>query len=154
MTRLPVRNRKEGDARRDADLSISRVNTLRSLGGAVLCCLALTACATDHTIRNSDGGYVLEYALQTAKLKASGEPVKILGRCASACTLYLALDNICIGRGAYFMFHAATKPGATAYMMNHYPEWVRRWIRDRGGLSRKLMTMRGDYAGKFLRRCG
>jgi hypothetical protein len=150
---------KEGDATR---LSLGGMSTqyLRNLGGAaVVICLALTACAQNAVIRHDPGGLVYQHALKVAKLRDSGEQVKILGLCASACTLHLSLPNICVGKRARFEFHAAYGAGvkgnayATKYLMRSYPVWVRNWIASQGGLSGRVITMRGSYARKFVGGC-
>ena len=114
------------------------------------------------TVRNDNGGTIVRYATTIARLRASGETVRIVGRCDSACTLYLGLPSrqLCIGRGVYFRFHAPRSPSeqaakvARSYMMKKYPGWVRSWIRSKGGLSRTLITMDYGYARAFIRTCG
>lgn len=142
----------------------NRQKTWRRIGGVLP--LLLTACATDYAsvqdkvIVNDRGGYVMKYALAVARDRESGEPVRIMGRCASACTLYLSLPNVCIGPRAYFQFHApyGSNPKANQYvkeyMMKEYPAWVRNWINKNGGLSRRLLTMSGKAASRHVRRCG
>lgn len=165
--RLSHPTRKAGDATRWAKYLLTKTqknNTLRNLGGVALCCLALTGCITtnqaqNRTIHNDDGGYVVDYALKLEQYRDSGEEIRILGRCDSACTLYLSLPNICVGRNASFSFH---KPwGARreviemmqAYMMEQYPEWVRQWIKSKGGLGRHYIVLRGKQLRRHLRRC-
>ena len=107
------------------------------------------------------GGYLLKYALRMNKLKRSGTVLHFRGSCTSACTVYLALprNQSCIAPGASFNFHlpygssAAGNRLAASYMLNSYPGWVRSWIRSKGGLSHKLISMNYSYAGKFMRTC-
>ena len=104
---------------------------------------------------------MLGYSVQMMKWRDSGTTVKFTGPCASACTIYLALprDQICITRGATFGFHGpySATPDASriaqAYLLEHYPEWVKTWIVGRGGLSGEIITMDYAYASKFLMRC-
>src|SRR5687768_5398086 len=110
------------------------------------------------SIRNDSGGYVISYALKMMKLRESGRPVRFVGRCASACTLYLALpgEQTCVSSGATFRFHApygAHRSGNTfmaAYMLKNYPDWVRSWIRENGGLSSRTIVMDYSYASRFM----
>jgi hypothetical protein len=112
-------------------------------------------------IANDSGGFVAEYALRLYEMREARQKVKFMGRCDSACTLFLALPTVqtCITEGAYFRFHAPSAPSASAaaevgaYMMRKYPTWVRAWIVAQGGLSDRLPTMSYEYAHKFMRTC-
>ena len=112
-------------------------------------------------IGNDSGGNVAEYALRLYELQATKQQVKFVGRCDSACTLFLALptEETCISEGSYFRFHAPSGPSAPAadqvkgYMLHKYPKWVRAWIVAQGGLTDALATMSYDYANKFMRTC-
>jgi hypothetical protein len=114
------------------------------------------------TVKHDNGGVVLEYAKRTHRLIKSGEKVKIDGKCASACTLYLAVPkkNICITPRAVLMFHHPfdknTKKlakGTAEFMMYNYPKWVQNYINKKGGLSRKWITISYSYAKKYMRTC-
>jgi hypothetical protein len=112
-------------------------------------------------IGNDGGGLVAEYALRLYEMQEAKQDVEFVGRCDSACTLFLALPTelTCITEGAYFRFHAPSAPSASAaaavraYMMRKYPDWVRAWIVAQGGLSDRLATMSYEYASKFMRTC-
>jgi hypothetical protein len=113
------------------------------------------------SIRNDSGGYVISYALKMMKLRESGRLVRFLGRCASACTLYLALprEQTCVSSGATFRFHApygghrSGNAFMAAYMLKSYPDWVRSWIRENGGLSSRMIVMDYSYASQFMQTC-
>jgi hypothetical protein len=51
------------------------------------------------------GGVIHRRQAKIEKLRRSGRPVEIKGRCDSACTMYLPLANTCIHPGASFGFH-------------------------------------------------
>ena len=112
-------------------------------------------------IRDDGGGLVADYALRLYEMEEAKQTVEFVGRCDSACTLFLALppEQTCISEGAYFRFHAPSAPAASTaaavagYLMRKYPKWVRAWIVARGGLSDRLVTMNYDYANKFIRTC-
>ena len=113
-------------------------------------------------IGNDDGGLVASYALRLYEIREAKQKIAFVGRCDSACTLFLALpaEQTCITEGAYFRFHAPSAPSASAaeavgaYMMRKYPDWVRAWIVAQGGLTDRLATMNYQYASRFMRTCG
>lgn len=113
------------------------------------------------TIGNDSGGYIIKYALRMMKIRQSGALVKFNGRCDSACTLFLAIpsSHSCTTNDASFRFHlplGSSESGnklARDYMLRNYPGWVRSWIRQKGGLSHKLITMNASYAQKFTGAC-
>jgi hypothetical protein len=119
---------------------------------------ALVATGASATMRISDdvGGRIGAYVDQYSAVRASGEKVVIDGVCLSACTLVLGIvprDRICVTRRAMLGFHAAWMPGpqgrpvpsqvGTQALWDMYPMHVRRWINARGGLSPKMMFLRG-----------
>ena len=112
-------------------------------------------------IYRDSGGKVIKYALRAKKLAKAQTKVRFAGRCDSACTLYLSIPkrNLCIKPGATFGFHKAygsTPRGnrtATAYLMKKYPTWVKKWIRDNGGLQSGIKRMDYAYASKYLPTC-
>lgn len=114
-----------------------------------------------NVIGNDNGGDLIEYAQMVSRARRQSAQVAFSGNCASACTLYLSLSpsQTCITRGASFVFHRAygARPDVnqwgTDYMLARYPDWVQRWIDQRGGLSDRLMRMDYAYASRFLRRC-
>jgi hypothetical protein len=63
-----------------------------------------------------------------SQYNASGEQFRIDRHCQSACTLFLAIRNVCITPSASLLFHAghtlgptkAIKAGATAHMLAAY----------------------------------
>ena len=113
------------------------------------------------TIANNSGGTIAAFAMDTADYRSSGTQVKFMGRCDSACTLFLSLpsNQTCVSRGASFRFHAPfgvsarAQQSAQAYLMGKYPRWVRAWIKSNNGLSRQLITMNYNYASQFMRSC-
>jgi hypothetical protein len=120
--------------------------------------MALAASAASATMRISDdiGGRIGAYVDQYSAIRASGERVVIDGVCLSACTLVLGIvprHRICVTRRAMLGFHAAWMPGpqgkpvpsqvGTQALWDMYPAHVRRWINSRGGLSSKMMFLRG-----------
>jgi hypothetical protein len=113
------------------------------------------------SISNNSGGVIVRFALKLAEYRDAGTLVKFSGRCDSACTLFLSLpkQQTCITRGAYFRFHAPSarssrsERSAQAYLMAKYPDWVRSWIQEKGGLSARLFRMDYAYASQFIPGC-
>ena len=120
--------------------------------------MAMAATGASATMRISDdiGGRIGAYVDQYSAIRNSGERVVIDGACLSACTLVLGIvprNRICVTRRATLGFHAAWMPGAngkpvpssvgTQALWDMYPQHVRQWINSRGGLSPKMMFLRG-----------
>jgi hypothetical protein len=120
--------------------------------------LAMVVSQASATMRISDdiGGRIGAYVDQYSAVRNSGERVVIDGACLSACTLVLGIvprSKICVTRRATLGFHAAWMPGpngkpvrsevGTQALWDMYPAHVRQWINSRGGLSAKMMFLRG-----------
>jgi hypothetical protein len=128
---------------------------------ATIALLATALCASppaqaEVRILASPGGQVGPFLDLFERVRASGERVVIDGPCLSACTLVLSVvpdDRICVTRRAILGFHAArsidrrgrmySEPEASAAVLQAYPAPVRGWIRSRGGLTSRLLLLRG-----------
>ena len=128
--------------------------TLLSL--LLLCLAAATPARAELRITRDHGGYVEEYKTKYKRVREKGERVIIDGICNSACTLVLGIvprSKICVTRRATLGFHAAWMPGpngkpvksavGTQALWDMYPAHVRQWIEARGGLTQKMMFLRG-----------
>src|SRR6476659_8707844 len=134
---------------------------------AVLALLSVLPARADVRIVSSPGGAVDAYLAAFARVRQSGERVIIDGPCLSACTLVLSTipkNRICVTRRAVLGFHAPQKldprsgrlsrtPEATRIVTQSYPAGVRAWIKKRGGLTGKLIYLRGRELGSLYRRC-
>lgn len=92
------------------------------------------------------GGDVHEYAAQARAYIASGREVR-LHECRSACTLALALPNVCVYPNSVLRFHKAYNPytkavndGVSDAMMQAYPPSVRQRL---GVLTRQYQSLTG-----------
>jgi hypothetical protein len=118
-----------------------------------------TASAGDYHITRDFGGYIDEYKAKYAAIRDRGDRVVIDGACDSACTLVLGivpLNHICVTPRARLGFHMAyneqlaangTKvisQEATADMMSYYPESVKRWLSQNGGLTPDLKKLKNS----------
>jgi len=123
---------------------------------AVLAFLAASPAAAEVRILASPGGEVGPFLDLLAQVRAAGERVVIDGPCLSACTLVLSTvpnDRICVTRRAILGFHAArsmdtrgrfyAEPEASAAVLQAYPSAVRGWIRRHGGLTSRVLLLRG-----------
>jgi hypothetical protein len=122
--------------------------------------------AADVRIESSPGGDVADYLTLFSVIRQSGERVVIDGPCLSACTLVLSTlprNRICVTRRAVLGFHAARildqygreypADDATRAVNATYPAPVRAWIRRHGGLSHKLILLRGHELAALYPSC-
>ena len=133
---------------------------------AALGALALPPAQAEVRILASPGGQVGPFLELFARVRASDERVVIDGPCLSACTLVLSMvpsDRICVTRKAILGFHAArsvdrqgrmyAEPEASDLVLQAYPAAVRGWIRHRGGLSSRLLLLRGRELSAIYPSC-
>jgi hypothetical protein len=84
----------------------------------------------------------------------------------SACTLVLSIvpnERICVTRRAVLGFHAArsvdrrgrlyAEPEASETVLHAYPAPVQDWINRRGGLTSRLLLLRGRELAAMYRPC-
>lgn len=57
-------------------------------------------------VRSDRGGSLEERMVEIEQIRKTDRRVKILGKCYSACTLYLSLNAVCISPRARLGFHA------------------------------------------------
>jgi len=134
--------------------------------GSLLASLALPPARAEVRILASPGGQVGPFLDLFERVRASGERVVIDGPCLSACTLVLSVvpdDRICVTRRAILGFHAArsidrrgrmsAEPEASELVLETYPAAVRGWIRRRGGLTSRLLLLRGRELAAIYPSC-
>jgi hypothetical protein len=133
---------------------------------AILGALASPPAQAEVRILASPGGQVGPFLELFERVRASGERVVIDGPCLSACTLVLSMvpnNRICVTRRAVLGFHAARsmdrqgrmypEPEASEFVLDAYPAAVRGWIRSRGGLSSRLLLLRGRELAAIYPSC-
>jgi len=133
---------------------------------AVLGALLLPPAHAEVRILASPGGEVGPFLDLFERVRASGERVVIDGPCLSACTLVLSMvpnNRICVTRRAILGFHASrsvdrqgrmyAEPEASQLVLQAYPAPVRGWIHRRGGLSSRLLLLRGRDLAAIYPRC-
>jgi hypothetical protein len=143
---------------------------MRQLAGATLTAVVLIAFTVpafaDVRILASSGGTVGSYLAFFAKVRQSGERVIIDGPCLSACTLVLSTiprKRVCVTSRAVLGFHAPyliDKNGrsfrnreVTRAIGATYPAGVRAWIKKNGGLSQKVILLKGRELAALYPRC-
>lgn len=112
------------------------------------------------------GGRIGTYLDKYEAVRNSGQSVVIDGLCASACTIVLGTvphDKICVTSHAALGFHAAwdlgsngravTNSEATLMLYSMYPSAIQRWIKERGGLTRRMIFLRGRQLADMYRPC-
>jgi hypothetical protein len=129
-------------------------------------CAAVAPTRAEVRILASPGGQVGPFLDLFEQVRASGERVVIDGPCLSACTLVLSIvpdERICVTRRAVLGFHAArsidrrgrlyAEPEASREVLAAYPAPVRGWISRRGGLTSRLLLLRGRELAAIYPTC-
>jgi hypothetical protein len=130
----------------------------QAVAAGVLASAFLTSVASaDIRIVSDPGGEVSSYVRKFEELRASGDRIVIDGPCLSACTLLTGIipkSRVCVTGRAVLGFHAAsyyddasrslvpTRAGSRL-VMQFYPPEIRSWIGRHGGLTPRLITLRG-----------
>jgi hypothetical protein len=132
---------------------------------AGLCLIAVPAGA-EIRILSSNGGAVGSYLEFFAQARRSGERVVIDGPCYSACTLVLSTiprNRVCVTSRAVLGFHApflVDEKGhklrareVTRAVASTYPASVQAWINRHGGLTGKVIYLKGRELAALYPRC-
>ena len=138
-----------------------------ALAGALAAALVSTMASAEIRIVGDPGGEVSSYIQKYQGVRASGQRVVVDGPCLSACTLLLGIvprDRICVTSRAMFGFHAAsyyddasrslvpTRAGSRL-VMRLYPATIRNWIERHGGLTPRLIQLRGHELTSLYNTC-
>jgi hypothetical protein len=134
----------------------------------VACSIATpTVASAEVRIANDPGGEVSSYIRKFEEVRDRGDRVVIDGPCLSACTLLLGIiphNRICVTEQAVLGFHAAsyyddassslvpTREGSRL-VMRLYPASIRSWIGRHGGLTPKLIMLRGRELTALYNTC-
>jgi hypothetical protein len=143
-----------------------RMAAIRVIIVAAALSAAITPLRAEVRILASPGGQVGPFLDLFDRVRASGERVVIDGPCLSACTLVLMTvpeERICVTRRAVLGFHAArsidgrgrtyAEPEASRAVLESYPGPVRDWISRRGGLTSRMLLLRGRELAAIYPRC-
>jgi hypothetical protein len=137
-----------------------------ALAGMLLVLLGMTSASATVRISADRGGRIINYLYKFAILRAAGEHIVIDGTCASACTMILGAipkDRICVTQRAALGFHAAWEFGAggrqvtsqsgTKFLLATYPPEIRSWISQQGGLTQRMIVLRGRELAALYPTC-
>jgi hypothetical protein len=138
-----------------------------ALASAFITVAASTVASAEVRIVGDPGGEVSAYLHRFHEIRESGQRVVIDGPCLSACTLLTGIiprDRVCVTRRAMLGFHAAsyfddvtrslvpTRAGSRL-VMRLYPPAIRRWIDAHGGLTPRLIELRGRDLAALYHTC-
>ena len=142
---------------------------MKLVTGLLAAILVLASVGASHAvvrIADDRGGRIGTYVDRYQGMRSAGEEVIIDGLCASACTIVLGAiphNKICVTSHATLGFHAAwdfgangraiTNPEATQMLYSMYPSQVRHWIAQRGGLTPRMIFLRGRELQAMYRPC-
>jgi hypothetical protein len=150
---------------RDHDLDMMRSRQTK-LALCLAAAFAVAPASAEVRILASPGGQVGPFLDLFERVRESGERVVIDGPCLSACTLVVSMvpeTRICVTRRAILGFHAArsvdrrghtyAEPEASQLVLQAYPGPVRDWIIRHGGLTSRLLLLRGRELATIYPRC-
>jgi len=138
-----------------------------ALVGALASALLTTVASADVRITNDPGGEISAYLRKFQAMRAAGERLVIDGPCLSACTLFTGLiprDRVCVTPRAVLGFHAASyyddarrslvpTCAGTRLVLRLYPARIRNWIARRGGLTPRIIALRGRELAALYDTC-
>ena len=139
---------------------------VRLVVAAALLMTSLASASATSRIADDYGGQIGPYLAKFEALKNSGERVEIDGLCASACTMLFGIiphNRICVTSQAVLEFHTAYDPTPSGgqivnsegnqILWAHYPENIRRWISQHGGLHEQVLYLRGAELSAMFPNC-
>jgi hypothetical protein len=137
-----------------------------AIAAAFLLLLGAASAVAAVRIDGDPGGRIDQYLSRFEQLRASGERVIVDGPCNSACTLLLGKlprSQICVTARASMGFHAAWQPDQngrpvasaawTNVLWQNYPRPIRHWIARHGGLTPRMIYLRGPALSSMYPRC-
>jgi hypothetical protein len=107
---------------------------MRAAIALALLLAAHPALAAGTTAGFEMGGNYRRFDPVVSQYNQSGELFRIDGHCQSSCTLFLAIHNVCISRGATLLFHSAhdrngnASPSNTEHMLAAYNQRLREYL--------------------------
>jgi hypothetical protein len=140
--------------------------SMRAAAAAIAAAVVFTsasAMAAGSSAGYGGGGRFARFDPIVDQYNKSGEVFRITGNCQSACTLFLAIRNVCIEPGAQLRFHAGRGSGGQAsstsrsHMLSAYNEKLRAYLGAHHAMeTEQFFTISGrDMISKFgYRRCG
>ena len=143
-----------------------RLAVIKGVVAAAALFTAILPARAEIRILASPGGAVGPFLELFERVRQSGERVVIDGPCLSACTLVLSTvprQRICVTSRAVLGFHApylVDQHGRTFHNAKvtqtinaAYPASVRTWIKKNGGLSQKVILLKGRELNALYPHC-
>jgi len=137
-----------------------------ALLGALVALAFVTSASATVRIQADSGGRIDTYLDKYLQIRQSGERVVIDGACNSACTLLLGTiprDRVCVTGRASLGFHAAWQhdgqgrpvgsPAWTRVLWHNYPQRIHGWISRHGGLTPRMIFLRGRELTAYYPAC-
>ena len=100
----------------------------------LLLMLSSPAMAAGSSAPYGMGGQFARFDPVVEQYNQSGELFRIQGHCQSACTLFLAIRNVCVEPGATLLFHAGhnrqhdVNASSTSHMLAAYNSALREYV--------------------------
>lgn len=118
----------------------------------------VTSAASAETIEITDdrGGLLFLYQQKWDKLALRHPDVRITGICLSACTVllgYVPRKNICVTEKGVLGFHLATMQFATKQLLEAYPDDIKAWIDQHGGLTYDVLWLQAPEIFHYFQKC-
>jgi hypothetical protein len=143
---------------------------MRIFSGTLTGALFLWAAAANAIVivKRDGGGIIRDYLQYYQTIRASGDEIRIDGKCYSACTIFTGVIpswRVCVTDRAELGFHSARysidnsyAEEATMEMWEAYPPRLRKMLMDRGWSGQEhpdLIVIRGDDLQTLgYRKCG
>ena len=138
-----------------------------AVASVVMILMTSSMASADVRIYGDPGGEVTAYLHRFQEVRDSGQRVVIDGPCLSACTLlthFVPRNRICVTSRAVLGFHAASyyddvsrsfvpTTRGSRLVMRLYPSAIRSWIRRHGGLTPRLIQLRGRQLAALYHPC-
>jgi hypothetical protein len=118
----------------------------------------ITSAASAETIEITDdrGGILFFYQQKWEKIALQHPNVRIAGVCLSACTVllgYVPRKNICVTENGVLGFHLATMEFATKQLLEAYPDDIKAWLDEHGGLTHQVLWLQAPEIFHYFQRC-
>lgn len=114
-------------------------------------------------VENSPGGVIVEFEQLRDELRDIGANVYIKGYCASACTLFTTLPNVCVYPDSKLGFHApyfnvgrilrVYNTKLTTEFFKKYPPKIQKWVKAHGGLGHDVIWLKGRELTRMFPLC-
>jgi hypothetical protein len=102
------------------------------------------------------GGFLFLYQHKWDKIALQHPNVRIAGICLSACTVllgYVPRKNICVTEKGVLGFHLATMEFATKQLLEAYPDDIKAWLDEHGGLTHQVLWLQAPEIFHFFQKC-